>query len=61
MRIGLYTDSDVYAGTEAHIFALAQGLSESGIEVTLLGPVPSPIAGRAAVLGISVVPIAKKG
>jgi glycosyltransferase involved in cell wall biosynthesis len=55
----LFTDADVFAGTERHILELARSLS--GLRVRVACPVPSPLASRAADAGIDVVPIPKRG
>lgn len=44
LRIALFTDADVFAGTERHIVTLAQGLKDCGVEVSLACPPESPVA-----------------
>ena len=60
-RIALLTDSDAFAGTEAHIFTLAQALRETGIEALICCPRHSPLAHKAGTAGIEVRAIAKRG
>jgi len=57
----LFTDSDVFAGTERHICELASGLANSGIRVAIACPVPSAIAKHASAAGIQIWPISKNG
>ena len=57
--VALYTDSDVFAGTEAHILTLARALRQLGAEARIACPAPSPLAERAAAEGIDLCPIAK--
>ena len=59
-RVLLFSDSDVFAGTEAHIAALAKSLKEIGSQVCVACPVPAPLADRARQAGIRVVPVAKR-
>ena len=40
-RVCLYTDSDVFAGTEAHILDLAQGMKRLGVPVRIAAPIPA--------------------
>lgn len=61
MRILLYSDSDVFAGTERHLMELAHGLQQAGISLTLACPVPSVLADRASDLEINILPIPKRG
>lgn len=60
-RVCLYTDSDVYAGTESHILELARGLRLLGVPVTIAAPVPSALVSRAEPLGIRILAIPKQG
>jgi hypothetical protein len=57
----LFTDADVFAGTERHMAELAWGLQSLGVAVRVACPSPSPLAERAAADGISVVPVPKRG
>jgi glycosyltransferase involved in cell wall biosynthesis len=60
-RVLLFTDSDAFAGTERHILDLAASLPAQGVGVGIACPSPSPLAERAANLGVPVTPIAKRG
>ena len=60
MKISLFTDADVFAGTERHIFDLSVALAALGHSVVVACPVPAPLADRCAAAGIRVVPVAKK-
>ena len=60
MNILLFTDADVFAGTEAHIFDLARALRKQGVQVAIACPVPAPLAQKAAAAGIAVLPVAKR-
>jgi len=59
MNIALYTDSDVFAGTERHILDLAQGLRGEGASPTILCPGHGALARRAEVAGLPVVDVQK--
>ncbi len=61
MRIGLYSDSDTFAGTERHIFLLARGLAELGATPVICCPESSALAHIATNAGIGLVAIAKTG
>jgi glycosyltransferase involved in cell wall biosynthesis len=61
LRVALFTDSDVFAGTERHMIDLALGLRAAGVEVCLACPIPSALAERAAGAGLPVVKIQKRG
>ena len=61
LRVALFTDADVFAGTERHMFDLARALRDEGVWVCVACPVPSPLADKARAQNISVVPIAKRG
>ena len=61
MRVALFTDSDVFAGTERHMLDLARGLSEAGVKVLITCPTGSPLAERARGEGIPVIGIEKGG
>lgn len=60
MNIGLFTDSDVFAGTERHILDLAWGLREEGARPTILCPGQGVLAQRAGVEGIPVIDVKKR-
>ena len=60
MNIILFTDADVFAGTERHILDLAVALTGLGHAVTVACPVPAPLADRAGQAGIRVLPVAKR-
>ena len=64
MRVLLFTDADVFAGTERHIFDLASALQvgfKDEVAVRVACPVPAPLAERCREAGIEVVAIAKRG
>ena len=61
MKVALFTDADVFAGTERHMLDLGVGLRDLGVGVTMSCPVPSPLAQRAAAAGLGVVAIPKRG
>lgn len=57
----LFTDADVFAGTERHILDLADGLRSQAVRVQVACPKPSPLATQVEALGIHVIPIPKRG
>ncbi|MEA3212763.1 MAG: hypothetical protein QOE70_5820 [Chthoniobacter sp.] len=59
MKVALFTDANVFAGTERHMLDLAFGLRAAGVNVRLACPWPSALAERAA--GLPVVEIQKRG
>ncbi len=61
MRVLLFTDADVFAGTERHMFDLACALNNEGLQATIACPTPAPLAYKATAVGIDVVPIQKGG
>lgn len=64
MRVLLFTDADVFAGTERHIHDLANALQadfKDEVAVRVACPVPSPLADRCRDAEIEVVAIAKRG
>lgn len=61
MKVALFTDSDVFAGTERHMYDLAIALREQGVGVKVACPTPSPLAEKASAHGIDVIDIPKKG
>jgi glycosyltransferase involved in cell wall biosynthesis len=61
MQVCLFTDADVFAGTERHVLDLACGLDRDGLPVKVACPQPSPLSQRAEKAAIEVVPIAKRG
>lgn len=61
LRIALYTDSTIFAGSERHIADLAWGLKRSGAAVSVACPARSPLARAAESHGISLLPIEKNG
>jgi glycosyltransferase involved in cell wall biosynthesis len=60
-NIILYTDSDVFAGTERHIYDLALGLREQGADAAIACPRPGALAERALAADMRVLAIAKRG
>ncbi|HLK60949.1 MAG TPA: glycosyltransferase family 4 protein [Chthonomonadaceae bacterium] len=61
MRVVLFTDADVFAGTERHILDLARGLRPEGVEVRIACPSPAMLAERASQERFEVVTIQKRG
>lgn len=61
LRVLIFSDSDVLAGTESHILDLARGLRGAGIEVLIGCPLPGALATRARAADLEVVPIANHG
>jgi glycosyltransferase involved in cell wall biosynthesis len=61
MRVALFTDADVFAGTERHMLELGRALKQEGVEPTIACPDPSPLAQRAKESGIGVIGIGKHG
>lgn len=61
LRVVLFTDADVFAGTERHMLDLARGLRAEGADVSVACPMPSPLAEKAGAEGFKVVSIQKRG
>src|SRR3712207_3484298 len=61
MRVALFTDADVFAGTERHMLDLASGLRSQGVDVSIACPKPAPLFDKATANGIPVVAIQKRG
>jgi glycosyltransferase involved in cell wall biosynthesis len=62
LRVALFTDADVFAGTERHMLELAEQLRDSGeVDVRIACPVPSALAERARESGLPVLTIQKGG
>ena len=61
LKVALFTDADVFAGTERHILDLAVGLREFGVLIHIACPVPSPLAEIAHEKGFPVLTISKGG
>ena len=61
LRVALFTDANVFAGTERHLADLAQGLKHSGVDVCVACPARSPLARISASHGIRILAIEKKG
>lgn len=59
MHVALLTDADVFAGTERHILELAVALQQlpDAPAVSVVCPVPSPIADRAREAGIPIIEV----
>jgi glycosyltransferase involved in cell wall biosynthesis len=57
----LFTDADVFAGTERHILALARGLRDRGLRVSVACPEPSLLGEKLAAEGIAHVVVQKRG
>jgi glycosyltransferase involved in cell wall biosynthesis len=61
MNIALYTDSDVFAGTERHMLDLAVGLRGEGTSPVIACPMKGILAQRALAEGVPVVGVEKGG
>ena len=61
MRVLLFSDADVFAGTERHMFDLARGLIAEGVEASIASPTPSALKDHADAAGIRHVAIQKNG
>jgi glycosyltransferase involved in cell wall biosynthesis len=61
MHVALYTDSNVFAGTERHILELAGALKEEGVVVSICCPSDSPLRRAAAEMNIESIVIEKRG
>jgi len=59
-RILLFTEADVFAGTERHILDLALALRSLNTEVSIASPEPSALAMHCATHNLPHVPIQKK-
>lgn len=57
----MFTDADVFAGTERHLIDLAQGLKSRGVDVAVACPAGSPVATMADCGRMKVIRIEKKG
>lgn len=61
MRVMLFNDSKVFAGTERHIFDLACALHDQNVNVCVGLPVDSPLTERLSPRGIRTVEIPRRG
>ena len=61
MRVALFTDADVFAGTERHMLELARAVRVEGVTPLIACPDPSPLAQRARDNDIEVIGIGKHG
>ena len=61
IRVCLFTDADVFAGTERHIFELGCALRTAGVSVKIASPDKSPLAVMSEQAGLTTLPIAKNG
>jgi len=61
MRVTLYIDSDVFAGTERHIVELAGALKEQSFLVSIACPSASPLNRFAREMGLEIIRIEKQG
>jgi glycosyltransferase involved in cell wall biosynthesis len=61
VRILIYNDSDVFAGTERHISELLDALRRQGVDVSVACPDPSPVADHARGRSIPVLALPKNG
>ena len=51
LNVMLYTDSDIFAGTERHIMELARGLRQENVDVAIACPAASPLNELASRIG----------
>jgi len=61
LRVALFTDADVFAGTERHMLDLARGLRLAGAVPSIACPRVSALGDRAREQGIEHVPVEKGG
>ncbi|MCW3095522.1 MAG: glycosyltransferase family 1 protein [Chthonomonadaceae bacterium] len=61
LRVALFTDSDVFAGTERYMLDLGCALSDLGVAAMIACPTPSLLAERASAEGLTVIPVPKAG
>jgi len=61
LRVALFTDADVFAGTERHMLDLARGLRFAGMLPSLVSPRVSVLADRAKAEGIPHIAVEKGG
>jgi len=61
MHVALFTDSNVFAGTERHILELAGALKEEGVAVSIACPSDSPLRRAAEEMQIGHIVIEKRG
>ena len=61
LRVVLFTDADVFAGTERHMLDLARGLRAAGVAVTLACPSPSALEDAARKEDLPTLTIQKRG
>lgn len=61
LRVLLLSDADVFAGTERHMFDLANGLKVEGVEAWIGSPTPSALRDRAESVGIRHIVVQKGG
>ena len=61
VRVALFTDADLFAGTERHILDLACGLRSTNVAVSISSPRVSVLANRAREEKIEHIPIEKGG
>lgn len=60
-KVLLFTDSDVFAGTERHILDLARALRDLGDSITVACPTEGVLARKAREARLDVLPIEKRG
>ncbi|MGA3170979.1 MAG: glycosyltransferase family 4 protein [Chthoniobacteraceae bacterium] len=61
VRAALFTDADVFAGTERHMLDLARGLCSLNVTVSIACPKKAPLADLAREEKFEVIPIEKRG
>lgn len=59
LKIALFTDADVFAGTERHILDLALALRDEGCAVEIACPGGGVLAHRARAAQVAVLPVEK--
>jgi len=61
LKVALFTDADVFAGTERHMLDLARGLRDAGAIPAIASPEVSVLADRARAEGIRHIAVEKGG
>lgn len=61
LKVVLYTDSDIFAGTERHILELARGLRQENVDVAIACPEASPLIDLASRMGVKTIHVEKRG
>lgn len=61
LHVTLFTDSEVFAGTERHIIELARALKDQDVRVSVACPSTSPLNRFAKVSNLEIIQIEKRG